>query len=435
MSKKQRFTNTGRYFAEKKPLAIRSAALPKVQAKPGRMPFLRMHYACPTPKVFASDAEFAAQIGPTVAPDAVFFLDTSIFSTWKSGPLWDLFLSRQILIPPMVQRELLPWLKDPHQNQRIRDLVYTSVKRQLDLGKDAESATPSPVASSVLATLGVQVRFPNERYHQHGFEYYYRLLAVRKLMGPVIATALEREHGRPPTNDEFVAAVHSELGERGLQLAQKGREGMIATHPLADEQSVVMAMLTAILEGREVYVVTMDTDLPEQFGKLFLLIKEHYRAMLVAERYAEQSIKLVFRELLVTDTPNPGFWAGPTILEARLPEAEFDVLPHSFRSVVAHCILLGRGANPTVSYSWVTIDADTARVLQIKAATGGRSTDRLGDLNCTIRTSPLTPEQHEVVISIGKENAMCFEGWGAFGADDWHNVLASCEEVTQLRAI
>ena len=206
-------------------------------------------------------------------------------------------------------------------------------------------------------------------------------------------------------------------------------------HPLADEQLVVMAMLTAILEGREVYIVTMDTDVPEQFGKLFLLIKEHYRAMLVAERHAEQSVNLGFRELPVGEAPNPDFWTGPTILEARLPETEFDVLPKSFRSVVAHCILLGRGANPTVSYSWVTIDADTARVLQIKAATSGQSTDRFGERNCTVRTASFTAEQHEVIVSIGKEKVMRFEGWGSFGADDCHNVLASCEEVTQLRPI
>ena len=193
-------------------MAVRAAMLPKVQPKSGRLPFLRMHYAGPTPKVNVNDAEFAAQIGPTVAPDAAFFLDTSIFSTWRCGPLWDLFLSRKILIPPMIQRELLPWLKNPIENRTLRDLVYTSVMRQLDLASDAEKATPSPVAASVLATLAVQVRFPNERYQQHGYEYYYRLLALRKFMGPIIATALERQHDRPPTNDEFVAAVQSQFG-------------------------------------------------------------------------------------------------------------------------------------------------------------------------------------------------------------------------------
>jgi hypothetical protein len=88
-----------------------------------------------------------------------------------------------------------------------------------------------------------------------------------------------------------------------------------------------------------------------------------------------------------------------------------------------------------MSYSCFTIEADTARVLRIKAATNGLSTDRFGDRNCTVRTQRLLPEQHEVIVSIGKEKTFHVEGWGSFGADDFHNVLASCEEVTCIRPI
>src|SRR5208282_619566 len=111
-------------------------------------------------------------------------------------------------------------------------------------------------------------------------------------------------------------------------------------------------------------------------------------------------------------------WAVSPILQLRMPETEFDVLPSAYRSTVAHCILLSSDfeKTPKMSYSCFTIEADTARVLRIKQATNGLSTDRFGDRNCTIRTQGLSPEQHEVIVSIGKEKTFHFEGWGSFGA-------------------
>jgi hypothetical protein len=337
----------------------------------------------------------------------------------------------------MVSRELLPWLENPHRNATTRDLVFESVRRQLALGEDSASATPSDASSRILRNLGIQVRFPNDRYLQHGFEYYFKLLALRKLIGPIILQTLEQQKGRRPTNDEFVAAAQPFLGERGLQIAKKGIEGMSSPNMLADEQTVVTGVLTAILEGREVYIVTTDTDIPEQFGKLFLLIKEHYRAMLAAELYASRPDRMGFREVLVSDyTSQATPWAGASILELRLAENEFDVLPREFNAVVAHCILLGGGEKtPKVSYSCFTIDTETAEVLRVKAKTSGLSTDRFGDRNCTIRTGRLLPEYHEVIVSIGKEKTVRFEGWRSFGADDTHNVLTCCEEVTRVRPI
>jgi hypothetical protein len=234
MRKKQHLTKTGRYFEEKKPLAARSIIRRPSNPAPGRMPFVRLCNYGPTEKANMSGAELAASIGPSVKPDAIFFLDTNIFSTCTSRPLWDLFLSKQILITPMVSDELLPWIRNPNKNREIRELVLESVTRQFALGEDAASATPPSHIASALAHLGIQIRFPNERYQQHGYEYYFRLLSIRKFMGQIIAYSLEQELGKPPTDDEFLARAHPFVGERGLQLAKKGIEKKNSPNLLAD---------------------------------------------------------------------------------------------------------------------------------------------------------------------------------------------------------
>jgi hypothetical protein len=298
-----------------------------------------------------SGAELAASFGPSVKSDAIVFLDTSIFSTCTSKPLWNLFLSRQVLITPMIWTELRPWLTNPHKNQEIRRVVLDSVGNQVALIKQldlvANEASPPIVQDNagILKRRRVSVCLDDSHLGKlcraHAYDYYVRLLSLRKIMGPVIAEAFERKHKRPPSPDEFTATVQSQFGERGLQFARKGKDDSGSANMFTDEQTVVMAVLTAILTGCEVYIVTMDTDLPDQFGKLFLLIKEHYRAMLAAELFATQPEKMAFNETTIDDPSsmlNP--WAVSSILQLRLPETEFNVLPSTYRSTVAHCILL-----------------------------------------------------------------------------------------------
>ncbi|HEV3387087.1 MAG TPA: hypothetical protein VG097_19870 [Gemmata sp.] len=448
MGKKRNLTKTGRYFEEKKPLATRFMDRPLPEPTPGRLPFLRLYKTGPTEKVEMSGAELAASFGPSVKSNAIFFLDTSIFSTCTNKPLWNLFLSRQVLITPMVWTELLPWLKNPHKNQDIRKIVLDAVGNQLALINQLALASnrASPPIVQINSVIPEHYRMSvclddshmGKLCREHAYDYYFKLLSLRKIMGPVIAKALERQHNRPPTQDEFTAAVQSQFGERGLQFAQKGKKNIGSANLFSDEQTVVMAILTAILTGCEVYIVTMDTDLPEQFAKLFLLIKEHYRAMLAAELFATQPDKMPLKETSVDNTsPMLNAWVMSSILQLRLPETEFDVLPSTYRSTVVHCILLSSDfeKTPKMSYSCFTIEEDTSRVLRIKAATNGLSTNQFGDRNCTIRTQRLTPDQHEVIVSIGREKTFHFEGWGSFGADDFHNVMTSCEEITRLRPI
>jgi hypothetical protein len=423
-----------------RPLASREIVLPPYALPPGWRPFARFDFYGPTEMLSMSGGEFAEAIRPFVPADALFFLDTSIFSSCTSPQLWDLLLSKRIIITPYVWIELSDWMNRPAKNHHIRDLVQKSADTQRSLGGGPFIENPSREVAAALRSLTIELRVPDETYVEHGYDYYGKLLSLRKLIGPQIARQLEQKYGKLPDGEfksKFHAVAQASYGERGYNLAMKGLERTGTPNLLADEHTVVMAVLTAILEGRDVYVVTKDKDIPDQLAKLFLLIKEHYRAMLAAEQYANDPDSMAFREVPVRDVrPETNAWIGETILQLRLSEKEFDILPREFRSVVIHCIHLSRDETaPWVSYSYFTMDTQVARVLRVKATTGGLSTDRFGDRNCTIGTGRLTPQHHEVIVSIGKEMVIPVENWGSFGVDDVHHVLKCSEQLTCLLPI
>lgn len=69
-----------------------------------------------------------------------------------------------------------------------------------------------------------------------------------------------------------------------------------------------------------------------------------------------------------------------------------------------------------------------AKALQLKAATNGLTTDKFDGRNCTINTARFSPQNHEVIISIGKEMVMPAGKFGNIGISDFENALF-CNEV------
>ena len=122
--------------------------------------------------------------------------------------------TRRIVIVPCVWKELQPWLKMPFCNQAIRDSVIAAIKRQIN----REVTDPQ----SGLPNIQVPEDTKNHSFTDHGYEYYLRLLAIRKIIGPLAAAVLTKELGRTPTQDELNAEVQSRFGERGSLIARKG---------------------------------------------------------------------------------------------------------------------------------------------------------------------------------------------------------------------
>jgi hypothetical protein len=169
-------------------------------------------------------------------------------------------------------------------------------------------------------------------------------------------------------------------------------------------------------------------------------MKEHYRAMLVADRYAANRDAMPFREVPIEEVGGPlgsdgavvPAFSGRSVLQFETTDLEFNPLPPKFHFVNIYCFLLGDGpAQMRVTSANFCAETEMAQMLRVKAMTGGLSTDKFDGRNCTIRTAPLTPENHRVIVSIGKETILPFGKFGSIGIDDFNNTLFENELFTQ----
>jgi hypothetical protein len=431
MPRKPNMTVTSRFVDELSPLAEREIPPPRFDVPRNRAPIPRLAFHGPHPKVAWSARDLAHAIGVAALPDALLFLDTNIFTTELGQAVWDAIYTKRILITPGVWTELLPWLKTPFHNKAVREYIYAAVQKQLDWHRLAERE-PTPEEAAV-EFPNAQVLFADEVFTGHAYDYYLRLLALRKAIGPMATSVLTARMGRAPTNDELLAEVQSQFGIRGFHMARKGVEGAASPNILTDEQLVLMAIITAITRGQEVFIITRDTDVLEQYYKALNLMKEHYRAMCVGERYAADPQVMPFHEVPVVDDGSriPEF-EDDSILQLETTDLEFNPLPTTCHFVNVYCLVLGAGPSDfKVSSCCFCAEKEMAQMLKIKTLTGGLSTDKLEGRNCTIRTEPLSPENHRVVVSIGKERIVQFAG-GKFGVNDLNNALFQNEQKTNL---
>lgn len=429
MPRKLKMTVTSRFLHESPHLAARLVPSPFPNPPPNRAPIGRLWFRGPSPKLDWSAKDLAQVIGVSALPDAVVFLDTNVFTKELDMSVWDAFCKRRIFITPGVFKELLPWLKTPFRNKAIRDRVYAALQSQVSSpGSLPES--PHPLQCEIPK---IEVLFLSEDFTNHGYDYYFKLLSLRKAWGPITTAVLTKKLGRSPTNDEFLAEVQRHLGPRGFRIAKKGL-GASSPNKLTDEQLVVMAVMTAILRGTEVIIVTRDADLLEQYFKVVCLMKEHYRAMLVADRFAATPEAMPFKEVPVHNdgVHIPPFY-GTSVLRLETTDVEFNPLPPVFHFVSVYCLLLDGGPEKMkVTFSSFCAETEMAQMLRVKAITGGLSTDKFDGRNCTINTAPSTRENHRIIVSIGKETVLPFGSFGSVGVDDFTNTLFENELQTHV---
>jgi hypothetical protein len=172
---------------------------------PGRSPIGRLHSKGPSPKLDWATSDLVDAISAS-QEDAIFFPDTGVFTRDLDVASWNALCARRILITPGVWTELLPWLKTPFCNKEIRNSVVAAVKNQVGITDQSQTAIRS----------NVEVLLLNENFTNHGYEYYLKLLTLRKMMGPLATAVLTKKLGRAPTQDEFHAEVQSQFGERGF---------------------------------------------------------------------------------------------------------------------------------------------------------------------------------------------------------------------------
>ena len=413
-------TVTSRFFHDKSRAASRQIINPFPSPPTGRTAIARLHSRAPTPKLSWTNTDLEAWISGTL-PGAIFFLDTGILTRELDPSIWNVLTGKRIPITPGVTRELLPWLRNPFCNRAIRDSVVAAFTQ------GSHSSPPSQFPRS-----GFGLFAPGETFTAHGYEYYLNLLALRKMMGPVATAVLTKRLGRAPSQDEFHAEVQSQFGERGYLLARKGLEAQNSPNRLTDEHTVVTAMLTAITTGNEVVIMTRDPDVLEQYAKLCTLVKEHYRATLVAELYASDPKAFGFKTVPVIDYDVRARFSGESALMLETDDAEFNPLPRKFHFVNIYCLLLGGAPNDMkATVSNFCAETEMAQSLRMKASTDGLTTDKFDGRNCIILTKHLTPERQKVMVLIGQERKARF-GHFSPGIDDVHNTLMPNEVSMQV---
>ncbi len=400
---------------------------------PNREAIGRLCFRGPSPKMDLNIADLTRAISVAALENAIVFLDTNIFTRELDQRIWDALFSRQVYITPGVYAEMAPWLKTPFCNKAIRDRVLAALKHQVNCSRDGQVPPPFPEIQAGDIPK-VEVLFLGDDFKSHGYEYYVRLLALRKVMGQAAANILTRQLGRTPSDDEFLAEVQNRLGRRGLFIAKKGQDAATSPNKFVDEELVVMAALAAILKGRETFIISRDPDVLEQYFKLLCLMKEHYRAMLIADRYAANPEAMPFREVPVTtDGKEPQLFSGQSFLQFESTDVEFNPLPARFHFVNVYCFLLG-GELPKMKATYCSFCAETemAEMLRVKTATGGLSTDKLGGRNCAIHTAPLSAQTCKVIVSIGMDRIGPAGKADGFRMDDFFNTVCENELHTHL---
>lgn len=435
MPRKPKMTVTSRFFEERAPIASRNVPSPFPNPPPNREAIARLAFRGPSPKLDGTAAGLAHAIGVASLRNAILFLDTNIFTTDLDISAWDAFFTRQIFITPNVYWELRPWLKNPFCNKTVRDRVVEAIKHQVNSASSSQESPPFELSKS-RDIPKIEVLFFNEDFTKHGYNYYLNLLALRKMIGPMTDLYLTKHLGHRPTKDQFMAEVQRNFGRRGFLLAKKGLEAANSPNKLTDEHLVVMAVLTAIMRGREAFIFTRDPDVLEQYYKLLCLMKEHYRSMLIAEKYAASPESMAFREVPIeSDGVQPPKFSGSSVLEWEIADVDFNPLPKDFHFVNIYCFLLGGGPSEMkITECCFCAETEMAQMLKIKAITGGLSTDKFDGRNCTIHTVPFTSESSKVIVSIGKDT-MFPPSKADFRMDDFINALYENEKRTNISYI
>src|ERR1035437_5612650 len=143
MSPKPNLTITSRFLEESRRIAVKRTPSPFPDPPPGRRPIGRLCFEGPSPKLDWPIADLAHAIAVDSLQDAVFFLDTNVFTKELDLALWNAFCTRRIIIVPAIWEELKPWLKTPFCNQAIRDSVVSAVQGQVArAGKPQAPAAP-----------------------------------------------------------------------------------------------------------------------------------------------------------------------------------------------------------------------------------------------------------------------------------------------------
>jgi hypothetical protein len=386
MSAKKNYSVTNRYFEEKRPVFVKATKHFNINGRH----FSRLSFGDSEARRDAPTWDLAHRIRHVLPANAIFFPDTNFFSRPMGRLVWDALFEKRLAITPMIRQEIQPWLDRPYHNREARDVIAASIDPTRNSQEQLLNFDPrSPLCERIiLPSL-------NADFLNHGYQFYFNLLAIRRLIGLELAAEL----GLPATLDAMTAELQRRFGERGYLVSHEAFTKGTKQNYLADEQTIVMAALTALCTGHETVILTWDTAIQEQFRKLWYLIARDYVAFCTGEVVSRtMDINQVTQLKNESDRKDP---IVPDKVKAfKVPATDFHewVLPPNPSPVLSICLTIGGElkSGGEIKYLRITPDAFCAEhyiapFLRQKVENRGKNTSRFGECDCVVSDGGTLP--------------------------------------------
>jgi hypothetical protein len=369
MSKKPNPTLLGTHFDQKRPDQAWLVPPADYPIPTGRRHLPRLTWQMSLLKQDWTAEGFARTVMLGTMPGTQFFLDTNFLSAPLDDVAWHALLLHHVAIAPLIRTELGAWLSSG-RNAMMAQAVNS---------KHAHISYPE-IDSIVV---------------NNSYEYYINILGFRKYWGAIAQKSLTDRLGRSPTQEEFASYCKKLTKDRGYDIAAKAKDNLGKSNFLADEQLVVMAVLTAIITGRETVILTRDRDVFDQFYKLIYIIDINYISMLFADHYTAFPNEFHTRRIvdLVQQDSQRRFTGGNDDIlvwpKRQTPDYLVSILPPQFEPVTINCIWFAGGPSQLKASMLIfCAEKEMGRLLGTKYETNGLNTRKLGETNCHIHAYP-----------------------------------------------
>lgn len=383
-------------------------------APPHRVSVPRLSYSSTSTPIKFSFDELAESVEKSSLSTHVFFLDTCFVKSFVPQRCWEALVSRTIGITHWINYELEEWRRNPQINHFFHKAYMDSLRSK----DDRFTFLPEREADPHL---------------ESGISHYIALLCQRKKIFQRVREHLKMTLGIEPSDQ----AVHSEIQrlvkERGMTLANKGQKDIQKPNFSADEDLVVRALAFALTTGREVSILTRDSDLIEQFFKLQYLLDTHYRSYLLAQSYADQPLN--FRKVFESN-PNRSLAPFESLEIYHMPAGmETRVLPDDFTPVNINVLRISEsGGNLFASELRFSCEVEMKDVFYVKGKTNGLNTDLLAGSNLHRCVDPNLQDELGRCLGITKDYFLSDETQ-RFTKTDLLMALQPLERSVEIRPV
>lgn len=410
-SRKPNSTQAARHFTTSAPIEEQYVLPPHPTWNYSR-PMKRLTIGVITPKESRSIYNLWELITRRQIDCRLVFPDTGFITTEVQQQFWELGTDKIFLFSEMTTAELSGWINNPIHNEYL----HAWLPRALEACKTSGD-TDGPIRrTKALGTIcnklipfwvGVLTKSEMNAY---GYDYYVDLLSLRKRLGIRVANELRKELGREPQEREVRDRLNRDYHPRVMPIAIEGWKKAGARNYTADEEMIVSSVISAVVTGQSSMILTRDTDVFDQFIKMFELMTAQYMCYRFGEVRAANPDGVPMGPLTVTKSDDSEF-LGNTIEHAVIPQSEADRLPpYSHTPVHCYCVLVGNHAkDPRISIAGYCLETEMAGLLHVKGKTGGKNTYRFPGKNISIGTHQ-TDGRIGILFALGEERMIDYEG-------------------------